>query len=411
MKKKFKIITLGCKTNQYESQAFADQLRSIGFSMAKKEEKASFCIVNMCSVTQNAVASSKAKILKELKKNPSIKMMVAGCFEKSFQEEILQLNENIELVRNDQKQQALEKLFPGISPFGIKNFDAHTRAFVKVQDGCNNFCSYCIIPFLRGRSRSIEQDKIIQEIQTLVKKGYKEVVLTGINIGDYKPSLASLIREVDLIKELQRIRISSIDPTAIDQDLIDAIMHSSKVAKSLHLSLQSASDKIIKKMNRKYTYKQYLDLVNTLKSLRSDFTITTDIIVGFPGENLEDFEASKKMVQEASFAKVHVFPYSKRPNTLAFKFTDTVDSKEVFRRKQELAKVAGEVSFGLREQYVGKVMSVLLENALDKQGNLFGFTHNLLRVKVLKQTLKPNTLVDVMMLKNSKDGFLIGEVV
>ena len=295
LNKKFKIISLGCRTNQYESQAYHDQLISLGYSVAEEGEEAEICIVNTCTVTESADSSSRHAIRQLAKENRESKLLVTGCFAERQTELVKQIEGVTHVVPNREKEQLLTAIFPEeeLPEFSIKRFEAHTRAFVKVQDGCNSFCTYCIIPYVRGRSRSRRVEEIIQEIKDLIANGYKEVVLTGINIGDFDGGvaegdrpvrLAELVRLVDRLPGLERLRVSSIDPDEVDDELADAILNGKTTCPSMHIVLQSGSNVILKRMNRKYTRQIFLETIERLREANPDFTFTTDVIVGFPGE-------------------------------------------------------------------------------------------------------------------------------
>jgi threonylcarbamoyladenosine tRNA methylthiotransferase MtaB len=252
-KKKFKIVSLGCRTNQYESQAYHDQLVALGYTAAQDHEDAEICIVNTCTVTESADSSSRHAIRQLARENQGAKLLVTGCFAERQPQVVEKIEGVTHVVPNRDKDQLLATIFPeeDLPEFSIKHFDAHTRAFVKVQDGCNSFCTYCIIPYVRGRSRSRTVPEIIQEVESLVANGYKEVVLTGINIGDFDGGvakgeppvrLAELVRLVDRIPGIDRLRISSIDPDEVDDDLADAVLNGSKTCPSMHIVLQSGSN-------------------------------------------------------------------------------------------------------------------------------------------------------------------------
>ncbi|MBS0653149.1 MAG: tRNA (N(6)-L-threonylcarbamoyladenosine(37)-C(2))-methylthiotransferase MtaB, partial [Verrucomicrobia bacterium] len=314
-KKKFKVVTLGCRTNQYESQAYADQLVRLGYTQAEEGEPAEICIVNTCTVTESADSSSRYQIRHLARENPGSKLVVTGCLAERLPQEIQAMPEVSLVVSNKDKEDLLSQVFPGedIPEFTIDHFAAHTRAFVKVQDGCNSFCTYCIIPYVRGRSRSRTVAEVVREVEQLVANGYKEVVLTGINIGDFdgapqegeKPArLSDLIRAVDAVEGLSRLRVSSIDPDEVDEDLADAILNGKKTCHSMHIVLQSGSNVVLKRMNRKYTREIFLDTVEKLLKASPDFTFTTDIIVGFPGESEVDFQDTLDIMEKVRFAKV-----------------------------------------------------------------------------------------------------------
>lgn len=402
--KKFKIVTLGCRTNQYESQGYTDQLNQMGYSKAQEEEAADLCIVNTCTVTSGADSSSRHEIRKLLKNNPNARIAVTGCMAESAPQDILALGANILLVPNAKKETLVAELFPDVEKlpeFQIHHFDAHTRAFVKVQDGCNSFCTYCIIPYVRGRSRSRQIPEIVREVEGLVRNGYKEVVITGINVGDFDGGgkLADLVRAVDRVEGLKRLRISSIDPDEVDEDLTDAVLNGKHTAPSMHIVLQAGSNVVLKRMNRKYTKQMFLETVEMLVQRRPDFTFTTDVIVGFPGETEADFEETCELVRRIRFAKVHMFPYSPRERTRAAQYPNQIDEKTMKRRKNELLRLAEKTAFELRSQFVGKKMEVLLES------EQFGHTANFLPVIVQKQG-RPNEMVQVELVENSAEGLI-----
>lgn len=411
MKKKFQIATLGCRTNQYESQGYVDQLKKMGYTGAEEGEEAELCIVNTCTVTEGADSSSRHQIRSLLKKHPHAKIMVTGCMAQNNPEAILALDPRIEVVPNPEKERLLDRVFPNeesLPEFNIEAFDAHTRAFVKVQDGCDSFCSYCIIPYVRGRSRSRKIEEVIKEVEGLIRNGYKEVVLTGINIGDFEDEgkrLADLVRAVDQVEGLKRLRVSSIDPDEVDADLADAILHGKTTCPSMHIVLQAGSNVVLKKMNRKYTRQDFLDAVDRMVEQAPDFTVTTDIIVGFPGETETDFQETLEMVQRIGFAKVHMFPYSPRKRTRAALYPNRVPEETIRHRKQELLRLAEQTGFALRNRFVGRSMEVLLENE-EKEGFLMGHTSNFLRVFVPKSAGKPNDLVTVHLIENCPDGLM-----
>ncbi len=406
--KKFKIATLGCRTNQYESEAYASQLRRLGYREVLEGEEADLCIVNTCTVTESADSHSRQQIRQLHRKNPEASIIVTGCLAERLPEEIQAIEGVTHVVSNKKKEELLSVVFPEeeLPEFKIDHFSAHTRAFVKVQDGCNSFCTYCIIPYVRGRSRSRSVDDILKEVQGLVENGYKEVVLTGINIGDYEDQgqkLADLVQAVDQIEGLERIRLSSIDPDEVDDKLMDAILSGKKTCHSLHIVLQAGSNVTLKRMNRKYTKQIFLETVERLKKAAPDFTFTTDIIVGFPGETSTDFGETLEVMRTVRFAKVHMFPYSPRLRTRAALFPGRVSQDEIQERKQAILRESEKLAFEMREAYVGKRVKVLMET------DEFGHTENFLPVNCLSKETR-NTVVEVETLKNMPEG-LVGRVV
>ncbi|MBN4066843.1 tRNA (N(6)-L-threonylcarbamoyladenosine(37)-C(2))-methylthiotransferase MtaB [Simkania negevensis] len=419
--KTFRIATLGCRTNQYESQGYRTQLESLGLVPAKADESADVCIINTCTVTEAADSDSRHKIRRLVRNNPGSKVVVTGCLAErnpALAEEV----EGIDLlVPNKGKEQLIELLYPDIEnypEFIIDQFEGHTRAFIKIQDGCNSFCTYCIIPYVRGRSRSRKVTDILREIEGLVRQGYKEVVITGINVGDFDGgvdkgeapvSLATLIREVDKVDGLERIRLSSIDPDEVDDDLADAVLNGKKTCHSMHIVLQAGSNAILKRMNRKYTRQVFMETVERLREASPRFTFTTDVIVGFPGEMERDFQETIEVMEQVEFAKVHMFPYSDRPRTRANLYTNKVTSAVIKERKQLLLRKAEEVAYRLRERFVGETMRVLTEKTSDNNKTI-GHTENFLPVVIKDYSLPSNELITVQLTQNTPEG-LVGQLV
>ncbi|MBA3239219.1 MAG: tRNA (N(6)-L-threonylcarbamoyladenosine(37)-C(2))-methylthiotransferase MtaB [Parachlamydiaceae bacterium] len=419
--KKYKVVTLGCRTNQYESQAYADQLKELGYTAAGEGENAEVCIVNTCTVTEAADTQSRYEVRQLARKHPNAKLVVTGCAAENNPDQIKTMAGVTHLVSNKNKENLIAELFPleTTPEFQIKNFDSHTRAFVKVQDGCNSYCTYCIIPYVRGRSRSRTLIEIITEVEGLVATGYKEVVITGINVGDFDGNvpegnkaytLADLIRAVDSVKGLARLRVSSIDPDEVTEDLASAILDGKTTCHSMHIVLQSGSNVILKRMNRKYTRQIFMDTVDRLRAADPDFTFTTDIIVGFPGETDADFKDTLDVMDKVKFAKVHMFPFSERARTRAALMPNKVPGDVIKARKQEVLRFAEKISYELHERFVGRTMDVLLEN---KQEGLClsmeGHTENFLRVLVEGEALASNSIVKVKFISNTPQG-LVGVI-
>lgn len=405
--KTFKVATLGCRTNQYESAAYETQLREMGYRQSGEAEAASICIVNTCTVTEGADRSSRNQIRKLAKENPGAQIIVTGCLADRLPKEIAGMEEVSLVVPNKQKESLLNQVLPEeqLPEFRIDQFGGHTRAFVKVQDGCNSFCTYCIIPYVRGRSRSRDVESILKEVEGLVAKGYQEVVITGVNVGDFdggdgSATLADLVKEIDQVEGLQRLRISSIDPDEVDDALLEAVISGKKTCHSMHIVLQSGSNAILKKMNRKYTRQMFLEAIDRLKGASSDFTFTTDIIVGFPGETEEDFHQTLDLMEQVQFAKVHMFPYSKRERTRAALYPNSVDPKVILERKQKVLRLSEKIAYDLREKYVGRKMDVLIE--ADQKGH----TENFLEVSVPDTQVKANAIVSCQLIANSPEGLI-----
>jgi threonylcarbamoyladenosine tRNA methylthiotransferase MtaB len=418
--KKFKVVTLGCRTNQYESQAYQDQLSAMGYQPAAEGESADLCIVNTCTVTESADSSSRHEIRQLARENPGAKLIVTGCMAERQPDLVRQLEGVTHLIPNKEKENLIAQILPEeeVPEFSIKHFEAHTRAFVKVQDGCNSFCTYCIIPYVRGRSRSRTIPEIVKEVEGLIANGFKEVVITGINVGDFdggsedsKKCLADLVRAVDLVPGLERLRISSIDPDEVDDNLADAVLNGKRTCHSMHVVLQSGSNVILKRMNRKYTRQIFLQTVDYLKKASPDFTFTTDVIVGFPGETDLDFEDTLDVMRQVRFAKVHMFPYSDRPRTRSATMPNKVPQEVIKARKQQVLRLSEQTSYDLRHDYINRTLTVLTESKDPSRPNeIFGHTENFLPVWIETEGCDSNQIVNVQILGNSAAG-LIGRIV
>lgn len=415
--KKYKVVTLGCRTNQYESQAYADQLKEMGYVLADDGEVADICIVNTCTVTESADNQSRYEIRQLGRKHPGAKLVVTGCAAEAQPELIKAIPGVTHVISNKSKEELISEVFPdeNAPEFQIKQFDAHTRAFVKVQDGCNSYCTYCVIPYMRGRSRSRTIAEVVVEVEGLIASGYKEVVLTGINIGDFdgnrsedeKPdTLADLVRAVDAVPGLERLRVSSIDPDEVSEDLADAILNGKNTCHSMHIVLQAGSNVVLKRMNRKYTRQIFMETVDRLRAADPDFTFTTDVIVGFPGETDADLADTLEVMGEVKFAKVHMFPFSVRPRTRAALMPNKVPPDIIKARKQEVLRCAERYAFELHNQFIGRTMRVLLERSeSDTTGLIGGHTDNFLMVWVpAAEGLEPNMFVDVELVSNTPTG-------
>jgi threonylcarbamoyladenosine tRNA methylthiotransferase MtaB len=421
VRKKFKVVTLGCRTNQYESQAYADQLLLAGYAEALDGEEADLCIVNTCTVTEGADSSSRHEIRHLSRKHPHARIVVTGCLAERVPEEVKILPNVSHVISNKDKEYLLPQVFPEDAwpEFSIRHFGDHTRAFVKVQDGCNSFCTYCILPYVRGRSRSRRLKDIVEEVKGLIANGYKEVVITGINVGDFdgapqdgeKPlRLVDLVNAIDPLPGLERLRISSIDPDEVDDELLFAVLRGKTTCHSMHIVLQSGSNVILKRMNRKYTREVFIDTIDRIRKESADFTFTTDVIVGFPGESERDFQDTLDMMDYVRFAKVHMFPFSPRERTRAALYPHRISPGVMNERRQEILRRAEKQSFELRSRYVGRTMKVLFENAQDRDKHISGHTENFLPVFIEKAHHKSNDILHVELLSNHPEG-LFGRVI
>ena len=410
------IYTLGCKVNTYESEFIISLFKNRGYEIASFDDECDIYVVNTCTVTNNSDRKDR-KIINSIKNKDACKV-VCGCFVESAKEydfsgiDVVIGNYNksniVDLVEENLKtgKQIIAKENIMTVPFEdmeINHVETRTRAFVKIQDGCENYCSYCIIPFFRGRCRSKKKDVILEEISSLVNNGYNEIVLTGIHTGNYGVDLGTcfsdLLEDILKISGLRRLRISSIEITELD-DKFFKLLENPILCNHLHVPLQSGSDRILKLMNRKYDKKEYLSVINKIRSIRPDISITTDVIVGFPGENLDDFNECLSFVKEVNFAKVHVFPYSKRNGTKAARMGGHIDGNTKKERTKELLELSDKLEKEYYNSCIGKKEQVLIEKI--ENGYAYGHTSNYLYLKV-SGNYEENHLYDVVV---SKDMFV-----
>jgi len=387
----FAVHTLGCKVNQYETEVMTKDLLECGFELVDFSQRADVYVINTCTVTGKSDHKSRKYITKALRKNPGAIVAVTGCYAERVKEE-LKSTSGIDLVLgNHSKDKIAERIAQklqieqhrqGILPHA-QHF--HTRALVKVQDGCDNFCSYCIVPYVRGAPRSRPLKEVRAEISALVQSGVKEVVLTGINLGKYgqdleaKLKLADLLKATDGVARLVRIRLSSIEVKDLTTEVIAFLSSSPRFCRHLHIPLQSGDDYILKSMNRNYTADEYLRVVKEIRKMMPGIALTTDVMVGFPGETEEQFKKTKLMVKKAAFRKVHVFKYSDRAGTSASCFSKKVDYETKDRRSKELIDLGQNLAEACLDKFVGKKMDVLVEKKAP-DGYLVGLTDNYIRI-------------------------------
>jgi threonylcarbamoyladenosine tRNA methylthiotransferase MtaB len=431
--------TLGCKVNQYESEALKEKFIASGHQIVPETQAADVYIINTCTVTGLADRKSRQFVRRLRKQNPECILAVIGCYAQMQPDEVAAL-EGVNIVAGTNEKSGLVEIIEGYArKNGVdiyrKPYDAltdfeeigmpvsmgsRTRAYIKIQDGCNRFCSYCIVPYARGNIRSRDAASIINEAQSLLEAGYKEIVLTGINTALYgteteqEPGLGleRIISNLNQLPGVFRIRLSSLEPTVINADTVERLLQYKKLCPHFHLSLQSGSDAILKAMKRNYTAKEYLDIIKVLKEHDPGFGITTDIIVGFPGETDENFQESCKMVHQALFSKVHVFKYSKRSGTLAADMADQVDSTVKNLRSTKLIELGEQTGNAFQKSQIGSTRQVLIEEVNCKTGHLSGYTENYIRVSILNPGGAPNqwmnTFIDVRLTGLLEDG-MIGE--
>ena len=420
---KVKAVTLGCKVNAYESEYILSSFKDRGYEITN--DIADIYIVNTCSVTNTSDAKSRKVINRLIRENPNSIIVVMGCMiEANKDMEIPGVsliignkdkNKVVDLVENYLKDKQVRKILydnfdDTFEDMFITNMTSHTRAFVKIQDGCENFCSYCIIPYTRGKQRSKDPDLVIKEIETLVSNGYKEIVLTGIHTGHYgsdlKTTFPDLLKRIVKINGLERLRISSIEITELNDEFFEVLKDNPIIVSHLHIPLQAGSDTVLQAMNRKYLTNYFENKVKKIREIRPDISLTTDVIVGFPGETEEEFQETLDFVSKIKFTKVHVFPYSRRKGTKA----DTMPNQIPENIKKERVKRLIDLSNKLEKEYLdlflNKEVEVLIEEEYPDYS--LGHTGNYLKVKVLKP-FKSNELIKVKIIKR-EDLMLIGEV-
>ncbi len=383
----FAVRTIGCKVNQYETQRLVEQLEALGWRRCVNGGTADLCIVNTCTVTEVADAKSRQALRRFRREHPGALVVAAGCYPERDRAALEAMPEVDRALDNAQKARLPEAL--GLveecdtrTPSGISRFAGHARAFLKVQDGCNRFCSYCIVPYVRGRSRSRPMREIVAEARRLVENSYREIVLTGVHLGDYadgERTLADLVRALDGIDGLLRLRVSSIDPNDVTAELLDAIASGRAACPHLHVSLQSGSTSVLERMNRGYTREAYLEMVERAQATIPDLAVSTDLVVCFPGETDEEFADSLDVIETVGFSKVHVFPFSSRPGTAAAERTDVVAHAVVKDRLARVGEVAEAAARRCRARLVGRRVEILVEGETKDGRFVHGFTPNYLK--------------------------------
>lgn len=433
--KKCALHSLGCKVNSYETQAMQKMMESAGYEIVPfGEEIADIYIINTCSVTNIADRKSRQMIHKAKKLNPEAVVAAAGCYVESAGDNI---DEDVDIViGNNEKSHLIEILneyfehmdkeksvdigkATGFDELNIDSPLEHTRAYVKIQDGCNRFCSYCIIPYVRGRIRSRKPDDVMAEIKRVAASGCKEVVLTGIHLSsyglDFKDStvkLIDVIEAVNRIEGIERIRLGSLEPLIVTEEFVRRLAKCKKICPHFHLSLQSGCDETLKRMNRRYNVDEYYKGVELLREYFPDAAVTTDVIVGFPGETEEEFNITKKYLEKVCFYEMHVFKYSRRKGTAADKMPDQIPENIKSERSTELLELNEILSNGYREKYIGKKVKVLLEenHIIENKKYIIGFTDTYVRVALenSEEKLYTNQIVNVRVKKLFEKDMVIG---
>lgn len=431
MAKTFSILTLGCKVNQYESEAMAELFEKNGYIQVDNDtDVADVYIVNTCTVTNLSDRKSRQYIRRAKRENPDSTVAVVGCYAQVAPKEVEKIEgvdvvigtserskivDLIEEAKEEDKKINIVRDIKKDRDFQFIKIDENfhkTRSYMKVQDGCNRYCTYCIIPYARGTIRSRRIGDCVREAIRLANAGYKEIILTGIHVGSYGVDLGP-VRLIDLIEAIaevdgiERIRLSSVEPNIISEDFMRRAIACSKLCDHFHLSLQSGSNKVLKDMNRHYNREEFIEKTKIIKKYMPYAGLTTDIIVGFPGESDEDFEDSMSIVREVEFSKVHVFKYSKRKNTPAADRADQVDGNIKIKRSEELIKLQDQYLKKFREKNMPRTLKVLFEEF--DQGYYFGYTDNYIRVKVKSDKVLINKILDVRLVDNEEVA--LGELV
>lgn len=414
MNKVIKFITLGCKVNQYETNAMTQKFLEKGYKVIEEnneeqEEKPDICVINTCTVTNMSDRKSRQMLRRMKEKAPDTIVVAVGCYAQVAKEELSKIpeidlvlgnNEKVEIVKyveeyleENKKISEIEDVMNSreFSDFGNITFSEKTRAVIKIQDGCDRFCSYCIIPYARGRVRSRKPESIISEITQIASKGIKEVVITGIHIASYGKDfvmckdeklknykLIDLLEQINKIDGIERIRLGSIEPLLITEEFVERLKKLNKICHHFHLSLQSGCDETLKRMNRRYTTGQFRNIVTILRKAYEDVNLTTDIIVGFPGETEEEFNKTYEFLKEINFYKMHVFKYSPRKGTKAAVMENQVPGNIKEERSKKLIELSNKNEFNYNSQYIGKNVEVLFEE--EKVGIFKGHTQNYIMV-------------------------------
>lgn len=423
--------TLGCKVNQYESEALKGQFAKLGWDIVNENDIAEAYIINTCTVTSLADKKSRQYIRRMKKNNPESVVVVTGCYAQVSQDEVEKI-EGVNIIVGNNNKNNIPKMVVDyiyeknknivslITPtkdivdfeeWGSTTFaEDKTRAFIKIQEGCNRYCSYCIIPYARGGLRSRRVEDILKEANDLLKKGFKELVLTGINTALYD-DLENLIENINNIDGDFRIRLSSLEPTVINKEYVKKILRFEKLCHHLHLSIQSANDKVLKAMNRRYSVDEYKEIVNILREFDEVYGITTDIIVGFPSENEEDFENSLDNIKDIGFCRIHSFKYSKREGTPAANMEEQVSEYDKKKRSNRLIELGNLLSEEFVKKNLGRKNRVLFEEKSVVDGYITGYTDNYIKAYLKSEDISViGNLIDVRICDSFLDGAIVEPV-
>ena len=419
--KKVSFYTLGCKVNQYETNGMTQKFKESGYEIVEINQATDICVVNTCTVTNMSDRKSRQILRRVKEKNKNAIIVAVGCYAQIAKEELEKMPEIDIVLGNKEKKDIVKYVEQYIEEkqkiveiqdlskstkfddMGQITYTEKTRAVIKVQDGCNQFCSYCIIPYARGRVRSRDEESIIKEIEEIAKNGIKEVVITGIHVASYgrdkgkEDGLIQLLEKINQIEGIKRIRLGSLEPQIITENFMQRLIKLEKICHHFHLSLQSGCDETLKRMNRKYTTQDIREIVQRLRKYYEDVILTTDIIVGFPGETEEEFNKTYKFLEEIQLYKMHVFQYSPRKGTRAAVMPNQIDGNIKEKRSKILIELSDKNQKRQNEKYIGKNVEVLFE---DKQGEYYkGHTQNYILVKHKTVEKLDNTIKTVKILK------------
>lgn len=426
--------TLGCKVNQYETEAMTEIFEKAGYEVVDFEEEADVYVINTCTVTNLSDRKSRQMIRRAKRKNQDSIVIVAGCYAQTSPDEVSEIEGVNMVVGTKDRGKIIEYLkelkssgdrrnFVGdimrtreFEELGVDVYKERTRAFIKIQEGCSQFCTYCIIPYARGPVRSRSEENILKEITGLARSGYKEIVLTGIHVASYgkdikTTSLIDIIRKVHEVEGIERIRLGSIEPTTVTEDFVEAIKEMEKLCPQFHISLQSGCDSTLKRMNRRYTTKEYLSSVRLLRDNLKDVAITTDVMVGFPEETDEEFDETYRFLEEVFFSSMHVFKYSRRRGTPAASYPGQVSPQKKEERSRRLIDLASNMTLKYNRSFIDRVLPVLFEQKIKtKEGFMEGLTPNYIRVECKGNKDIEGEILKVL-LKEAEDDFVVGEIV
>ena len=431
---KFAITTLGCKVNQYESDAIAQRLKDLGYLPADADDPADLCIINTCTVTQKASMQSRQAVRQFIRANPQAQIVVTGCYAQTEPDELKKISGVHHIIGHGDKHNipdivlSQDKNFSSSFPIlrnilherhfkqiPVTAFGNRTRPFLKIQDGCDTFCTYCIVPYARGRSRSMPVENVLKSIRCLKQAGFHEVVLTGVHLGAYgldlspQTTLISLLEHIRESNAIDRVRLSSIEPHELTQDIIKLVNETNIFCPHFHIPLQSGDDQILERMHRPYAGSFFEDLLIRIKNQMPDAAIGVDLLIGFPGENEKAFENTYSLIEKLPVTYLHVFPFSSRPGTPAAGYPQKVPKKTIKERCEKMRRLGNLKKYAFYKKFTGKTVEILIEGKRDKEtGLLKGITSNYIPVYVDGNDELFNTMVQVNIDKIAKNNMVFG---